>query len=669
MSSRVYDDIKDAITKVLKSKYKRELDLNWTFPRSSELGDISFPLFKMSKELKESPQEIGNFILENLPKTDIIEKSALHGGFLNIFLKKSEFFSKLLNNIQEQEKYGASRVRSNERIIVEHTSSNPTGPLHVGNVRSSIIGDVIGRLYKFLGAEVNIRYYVNDLGRQIAPLVIGYQLVKDEIKPDTKIDLWVGKLYAIMNTLFEINQIKNLMESKGNKVDGKSSKYELTEVEIAEYESILENEDAENKISSQLNKLLRVQSSLKNRIPKLYTVLYEATNENIADLNSQTTLYVKKFQEGKDKEIVSQFRELTEKVLAGHIETLKMLNIFIEDYDWESTYAWSGEVPQVLDELSKKGYLRHDDKARLLLCDKIARETSYKTKYDIKHELSDLIIVNSEGITLYVCRDIVYHLHKLDKFDATYCYNVISKQQQLAQQGVKLALYALGKPEIADKIEHYDYEYVSLVGRKMAGREFEYVTPDEIYELTQKEIYEILKNREYQQEQMDEIAQKVSSSSVKYHILKMDPQKTIKFDVKKAADPNENSGPFLQYSFARALNILLKAPDKGIDVKEIIDNANSIDLKIESEAEWNLIKMIEDLPHVLIKSLKTVKPDSVANFTYSLAAAFHKFYDACPVLIAKEAAVLQTRILIVYSTIKCLESLFEVMGIDILEKM
>ncbi|MHA1197917.1 MAG: arginine--tRNA ligase [Candidatus Heimdallarchaeaceae archaeon] len=669
MSSRVYDDIKEVIIKVLKNNYKKELDLDWTFPRSSELGDISFPLFNISKELKKSPQEIGNFILENLPKTNIIGTTALQGGFLNIFLKKNEFFSKLLNSLLAQEKYGASKIKSKERIIVEHTSSNPTGPLHVGNARSSIIGDVIGRLYKFLGAEVNIRYYVNDLGRQIAPLVIGYQLVKNKIKPDVKIDLWVGKLYAIMNTLLEINQIKHLMESKGSKISSKSSKYELTESEIAEYENILENKDPENKISSQLNKLLRIQSSLKDRIPELYSVLHKATNENIDDLNSQTTLYVKIFQEGKDKEIVSQFRELTEKVLAGHIETLEMLNIFVDDYDWESVYAWSGEVPQVLDELSNKGYLRHDGKAMLLLCDKIATETSYKSKYDIKHEMSDLIIVNSEGITLYVCRDIVYHLHKLDKFNATYCYNVISKQQQLAQQGVKLALYALGKSDIADKIEHYDYEYVSLVGRKMAGREFEYVTPDEIYELTQKEIYEILKNREYQQDQMDEIAQKVSSSSVKYHILKMDPQKTIKFDVKKAADPNENSGPFLQYSYARALNILLKAPEKGIDVKEIIDNANSIDLKLESEAEWNLIKMIEDLPHVLIKSLNTLKPDSVANFTYSLASAFHKFYDACPVLIAKEESVLQTRILIVYSTIKCLESLFEVMGIVILEKM
>ena len=203
----------------------------------------------------------------------------------------------------------------------------------------------------------------------------------------------------------------------------------------------------------------------------------------------------------------------------------------------------------------------------------------------------------------------------------------------------------------------------------MAGREFEYVTPDEIYELTKDEVYEILKTREYPKEQEDEIAQKVSSSSVKYHILKMDPQKTIKFDVKKAADPNENSGSFLQYSYARALNILLKAPEKGINVNQIISKNEKLEITVESESEWNLVKIIEDLPSVLEKALLSMKPDSVANFSYSLASAFNKFYDSCPVLIAEDKSVLHTRILIVYSTIKCLESLFEIMGIDALEKM
>jgi arginyl-tRNA synthetase len=114
---------------------------------------------------------------------------------------------------------------------------------------------------------------------------------------------------------------------------------------------------------------------------------------------------------------------------------------------------------------------------------------------------------------------------------------------------------------------------------------------------------------------------------------------------------------------------LLKAPEKNINVSEIVDKRRSIEIKVETEVEWNLIKIIEDLPYTLIRSLKTLKPDSVANFTYSLASSFHKFYDACPVLVAKEKSILQTRILLVYLTIKSLESLFEVMGIDVLEKM
>ena len=672
MGSRIYDDIKEEIIGVLKKEYEKEIELNWTFPRSSELGDLSFPLFNLSKELNTKPQEIGQFLLDNFPKIDVVEKIILQGGFLNIFLNKNLFASRILQTLIQEPQYGKSTLMSEERIIVEHTSSNPTGPLHVGNVRSSIIGDVIGRLYKFLGAHVNIRYYVNDLGRQIAPLVIGYQLIKDSFKPDAKIDLWFGKIYAIMNTFLEIIQVKNKLENKGCNI-GKDSKYELTENEVKELKAFLNDsnfhQDEKKKISDQLDKLLRVQSSLKERITDIYSFLLTSSNENIANLEDQTTLYVKKYQEGQDQEIVSKFRDLTEKVLSGHTETLNMLNIFVDAYDWESFYAWSGEITTILDELSKKHYLRHEGDARLLLCDKIGSETSYKSKYHIKHEIPDLIIVNSEGITLYVCRDIVYHLHKLDEFNATYCYNVISKQQQLAQQGVKLALYALGKPDLADKIEHYDYEYVSLVGRKMAGREFEYVTPDEIYDLTMKEVYEILKSREYSQDQMAEIAQKVSASSVKYHILKMDPQKSIQFDVKKAADQNENSAPFLQYSYARALNILLKAPEKNVDVEEIIKDASNIEIKIETEAEWNLVKMIEDLPSTLVRSLKTLKPDSIANFAYSLASAFHKFYDSCPVLVAQTDSILKTRILLVHSTVKSLESLFEIMGIDLLEKM
>ena len=301
--------------------------------------------------------------------------------------------------------------------------------------------------------------------------------------------------------------------------------------------------------------------------------------------------------------------------------------------------------------------------------DNIASNLGFKEKYDIKYELPPSIIVNSEGITLYPCRDIAYHLHKLEKFNASYCYNVISKEQQYPQLTVKLALYGLGEPDVADKIEHFDYELVTLVGRKMAGREFEYVTPDEVYDLVKDEVKILLEERDYSEEERKNIAEKVATSSVKYFILRMDPKKIVVFDVKKAVNLNENTGPFLQYSYARALNIIKKAKENDIDVQSIFSSAEQINLEIEKEVEWEIIKMMEELPYILVKAAESLRPDSVANFTYSLAAAFHKFYDSCPVLKAETDTLRDSRLLIVYSFLKCLESLFEVIGIDYLEKM
>ena len=382
-----------------------------------------------------------------------------------------------------------------------------------------------------------------------------------------------------------------------------------------------------------------------------------------------TNQYVKLYQEGKDRSIVRKFREVTKLALDGHVETLNLFQIYHDDFDWESDVAWSGEIKTILEKLEKKNYLRHDEKARLLENDKIAEDLGYKTKYSIGYTIPDSIIVNSEGITLYPCRDIVYHLHKLEKFNANLCYNVIAKMQQLPQLAVRLALYGIGSGETADKIHHFDYEYVSLIGRKMAGREFDYVTPDELYILAQNEIKSIIEDRGYSEEEKQTIAERIAASSIKYHILKMDPQKAVAFDVKKAVDPNDNSGSFLQYSYARALSILRKASEQNIDVQQIITSLQMDTLVIEKDVEWELIKLMEELPSVLIKAANSLRPDSIANFAYSLASLFHKFYDACPVLKADNPLLVNTRVVLVFAVIKCLESLFTVMGIEALEKM
>ena len=674
MSSRIYERIKDKIKEIIKEEYDLETEVVWTKPPSPKMGDISFPLFNIAKVQKSKPKDIGEILSEKLSIPEFICKLEFKDGFLNIFLKKNSFAKHTLLEIIKQPNYGQSTSKASERIIIEHTSSNPVGPLHIGNVRGSVLGDVLGRLYKFQGAAVNFRYYINDLGRQIAPLIIGYSLLKEKkIKPDSKIDLWIGKIYAIMNTFLEIQQLKYQFQVLNIKIKTESKLYELSKKDVKEYHTHLEKSQIEKiekeNLAEWLEKLDRVSSSLQKRIPSLYKTLLKLVGEKIEDLNKLTKKYVVKYQEGKDEEIVKIFREVSREAISGHVITLNLFNIFHDDFDWESDVAWSGEVIQILNKLDRKSFLRHDGHARLLANDKIATNLGFKKKYDIKYEIPDLIIVNSEGITLYPCRDIAYHLHKLDKFNATFCYNVISKQQQLPQLTVRLALYALDNQNIADKIYHFDYEYVSLIGRKMAGREFEYVTPDELYEAVKTEVDLLLEERKYSEEESQDISKKVSASSIKYYILKMDPQKTVAFDVKKAVSLNENSGPFLQYSYARALNILKKAKEEKINFQSILDSAQDLKYEIEKKEEWELILLIEELPSIIVKAVDSLRPDSIANFSYSLASAFHKFYDACSVLKAETEELKNTRLILVYSTIKCLESLFEIMGIDTLERM
>jgi len=674
MISRPYDEIKLLIESYLKKEFSTKSDLIWLKPPSVELGDISFPLFNIAKELKIKPKELSEKIIAEVSFPDIIEKVNLQGGFLNLTFNRSVFVTQVLQTILEQTKYGQNSRLSSERIIVEHTSSNPTGPLHIGNFRGSVLGDVLGRLFSFLGAAVNVRYYVNDLGRQIAPLVIGYFLLKEiNYEIEEKGDLWLGKVYASMYTFLEIQQLKQKLGMLGWKIQDSVSLYRLDDTDLKTVPEFLNSLPGENKEKDNTHKwfmkLARIQRSLIERIPEIYEKLNKLTSSKIENLESMTNQYVKNYQEGKDKSIVEKFREVTKMALDGHVETLNLFEIYHDDFDWESDVAWSGEVQTMLAELEDKKYLRHDGKARLLKNDTIAEELGYKTKYSINYEIPDSIIVNSEGITLYPCRDIVYHLHKLEKFNASLCYNVIAKMQQLPQLSVRLALYGLSRTDTADRIHHFDYEYVSLIGRKMAGREFDYVTPDELFVLAKEEIKTIIEERNYSEEEQQNIANKIAASSIKYHILKMDPQKSVAFDVKKAVDPNENSGSFLQYSYARALSILSRSSKHGIDVQKILESTEKENLIIEKQAEWELVKLMEELPSILNKAAKSLRPDSVANFSYLLASAFHKFYDACPVLKAKNTQLIKSRVIIVYSISKCLESLFEVMGIEALEKM
>lgn len=147
------------------------VDIKFEEPPTRELGDLATTIsFELASKLKKNPVEISAKIIETIKLPSLFEKVETKGPYINFFIDYESFSRELLKSIDDD--YGRSPLKD-ESIILEHTSANPNGPLHIGHVRNAIIGDSLARILKFAGYNVETHYYVNDMGRQIAMVVWG----------------------------------------------------------------------------------------------------------------------------------------------------------------------------------------------------------------------------------------------------------------------------------------------------------------------------------------------------------------------------------------------------------------------------------------------------------------------------------------------------------------
>ncbi|MBR0272046.1 MAG: arginine--tRNA ligase [Methanobrevibacter sp.] len=216
----------DALNKAL-DQYDEEIDRNFRleFPPDPKLGDLASTIaFALTKKLKTSPNLVAEDLVSKIEVPEIFEKVQNFGPYVNFFIDYSKFSKELLKRVDEN--YGQLE-KTDEKIVLEHTSANPNGPLHIGHVRNSIFGDSLARLLKLAGREVETQYYVNDMGRQIAIIVYGITEMglKIEEQEGEKIDEKIGKLYFLANKEVEES------ESANEKVSELIQKYEKGEDE------------------------------------------------------------------------------------------------------------------------------------------------------------------------------------------------------------------------------------------------------------------------------------------------------------------------------------------------------------------------------------------------------------------------------------------------------
>jgi arginyl-tRNA synthetase len=612
-------------------------------PPSQEFGQLASSIsFELARTLKTRPPEIAKKIASQIDSSvyELIRRVEPAGsGYVNFHLDFSKGARQILTAaVSAGRNYGLEPAAEPKRIVVEHTSANPSGPLHLGHARNTILGDALARLLRARGHRVQTRFYVDDVGKQVAMLAYGYSLL-GEPKPVGKPDQWLGLLYACVNCAVQIETLK------------------------AEISRLHETSDPEQKtpeLSRELDDWTSVAKELESIDPALFyrtvEVLHSKT-EPMRDVEQIVVQYEK--EEPKTKRMVRAVAELS---LRGIRETLKQMDVAFDEWDWESELVWSGEVRDSMNQLSSTPFAISDGTSLALDVDKIARtyELERTLGFAENYEVPQVTLVRSDGTTLYVTRDIAYSVKKFR--DADIVVNVIGSEQRLAQLQLKLALYALGEKHIAENLIHYAYGIVELPGVKMSKRRARYISVDEIISQAVSRAQEKISSREETLSENDRmsISRTVGLAAIKYALLSTSSAKTITFTWDRVLSLERNSAPFINYAYTRGGGILSKAGN----AQEDADYAALTD-----PLEHLLILQIGKFPMIFAESADRLKPEQVASFANVLAEKFHEYYERVNVLRAETPELKAARLMLIRALRIVLANSMNVLGIDLSEKM
>jgi arginyl-tRNA synthetase len=609
-------------------------------PPDPEMGELSSPVcFQLARTLMLSPAEIAQNVAEKIDPSpsDLIESAGVVGGYINFKVDIGRFAGLVLGTVIEEDgEYGFVKTPEPGRVMVEHTSANPNAPLHIGNARNSILGDSLAELLRRQGHEVVVHFLVNDMGRQVAMTTYGWKLL-GKPEPEGRAELWVGTIYASVNVVNETTRlIREIREA-----EERGQVYEIAELQK-------EHEEYQ-----------KAAKELRKRYPKVYDTLAEKLPE-IEDPNAEIVALNTAY-ENNELEATEDVRKVVGYCLRGFETSLGEIGIGFDSFDFESDLVWKKAADDVLDELKATPYAFTDEGVLVLDSDNIAKDLDLKEKWGLNpdHEIPRLVLARSDGTTLYTLRDMAYHIWKFGLVDRD--INIIGSEQRLAQLQLRLALAAMGHQWMGDNLLHYAYELVYLPGVKMSGRLGRYVTLMEIVEKAEELAYEAVDVRSphLSKEEKEGIAKVVGHGAIKYTLLSVDPMKTVTFDWEEALNFETNSAPYIQYSHARACNILKHAeerpePDYG---------------GLTARREKELIMALAAFPETFTDAANELKPGEITAYANNLSDKFNSFYAAHPVIKAETSGLAGARLKLVDATRITIRNALQTLGISPPERM
>ena len=562
---------------------------------------VVFPFLKMSKKGPEqTAQEIGEYLKANDPAVAAFN---VIKGFLNLTIASATWIE-LLNEIQADEQYGLVQATdASPLVMIEYSSPNTNKPLHLGHVRNNLLGNALANIVAANGNKVVKTNIVNDRGIHICKSMLAWKKYGNGETPETsgkKGDHLVGDYYVSFDKHYKA-EVKELMA-------------QFTAQGMSDDEAKAKAE-AESPLMREAREML---------------VKWEAG----------------------DPEVRGLWEMMNNWVYAGFDETYKKMGVGFDKIYYESNTYLEGKE-KVMEGLEKGFFYKKEDGS--VWADLTAEGLDHK------------LLLRGDGTSVYMTQDIGTAKLRFADYPINKMIYVVGNEQNYHFQVLSILLDKLGF-EWGKSLVHFSYGMVELPEGKMKSREGTVVDADDLMEemiATAKETsQELGKLDGLTQEEADDIARIVGLGALKYFILKVDARKNMTFNPKESIDFNGNTGPFIQYTYARIQSVLRKAAESGIVIPEQIPAGIEL-----SEKEEGLIQMVADFAAVVKQAGEDYSPSIIANYTYDLVKEYNQFYHDYSILREENEAVKVFRIALSANVAKVVRLGMNLLGIEVPSRM
>ncbi len=562
---------------------------------------VVFPFLKMSKKGPEqTAQEIGEYLKANEPAVAAFN---VIKGFLNLTIASATWIE-LLNEIQADEQYGlVQATETSPLVMIEYSSPNTNKPLHLGHVRNNLLGNALANIVAANGNKVVKTNIVNDRGIHICKSMLAWKKYGNGETPETsgkKGDHLVGDYYVSFDKHYKA-EVKELMA-------------QFTAQGMSDDEAKAKAE-AESPLMQEARDML---------------VKWEAG----------------------DPEVRGLWEMMNNWVYAGFDETYKKMGVSFDKIYYESNTYLEGKE-KVMEGLEKGFFYKKED----------GSVWADLTTEGLDHKL----LLRGDGTSVYMTQDIGTAKLRFADYPIDKMIYVVGNEQNYHFQVLSILLDKLGF-EWGKGLVHFSYGMVELPEGKMKSREGTVVDADDLMEemiSTAKETsQELGKLDGLTQEEADDIARIVGLGALKYFILKVDARKNMTFNPKESIDFNGNTGPFIQYTYARIQSVLRKAAESGIVIPEQIPAGIEL-----SEKEEGLIQMVADFAAVVKQAGEDYSPSIIANYTYDLVKEYNQFYHDYSILREENEAVKIFRIALSANVAKVVRLGMGLLGIEVPSRM